>query len=64
MGFDEAAWIGAEITEFVDFDTILEPIDAFNMGIGVGVALQMPEAEQLIIKAEKRGKLGVRSGRQ
>lgn len=51
MALEETSGVGAQVAEFVDFDPSLEAEDAFDVGEWEAVALEKPEAEQLVIKA-------------
>ena len=50
LALEQAAWIGAEVAELVHLDTGFEAVDAFDVRVGVAVALEEPEAEQLVVQ--------------
>jgi hypothetical protein len=51
LRFNETSRIGAEITEFVDFNSCFKAIYAFYVGVGVCVRLEVPEGEELVVEA-------------
>ena len=51
LAFEETARVGAEVPELVHFDSGLEAEDAFDVRVGVAVALEKPVAEKLVVKA-------------
>jgi hypothetical protein len=43
LRFDETSRVGSEVTEFVDLDPSFETEDAFDVGVGVSIGLEVPE---------------------
>ena len=53
LALEKAAGIGAQIPEFIYFDPRLKAVDAFDARVGVTVALEVPETEELVVEPSK-----------
>lgn len=53
MALEQASRVGPEVTKFVDFDACFEAVYAFDVREREAVGLEKPEAEELVVEAER-----------